>query len=79
MADVKRQIGVAHGQDGHSHGRPRRHGQPQLGPVADDVLRRQWQRPRVRADQLPAQSDEVAYIVEHSGARCLLIDPEVAD
>jgi fatty-acyl-CoA synthase len=23
--------------------------------------------------------DEVAYIVEHSGARCLLIDPEIAD
>ena len=56
------------------------HREPELGPVPDRLLRGQRLRPRRSCPiNFRLNADEIAYIVEHSGASVLLYDPDLAD
>ena len=62
----------------HRRGRTRRDRQPQLGPPADRLLRRVSGSGRMLVPiNFRLVAEEVKYIVEHCGARVLLVDPEL--
>jgi hypothetical protein len=63
----------------HRGGRPGRVRVAQQRPAARRLLRRLRLRPRAGAGELPALGRGARYIVKHSGARVLYVDPELEE